>query len=271
MIEAIGTIPVGATPKLFYPPAFTRAQYDIQNASLAAWWPTVSKTGPNLTDDVAANVLTASGTPTFSADADFVTVIDFDQGNPDYFDSSTMPATAEPFSLSAWFRFNAQDQIAFVLGLASVNRLNWHSIHVYRSGGTTRFRAWSNKSGSYSHYAEASVADSTWYHVAAVFETTSSRKIYVDGRLIQTDTNTASSMPTLDRVVVGRRDEVNGGPALDGSLADLRIYNAALTAAEVQQLAASPYDLYQLESGGAAISYFRRSLFLRSGSRGVIE
>ncbi len=77
----------------------------------------------------------------------------------------------------------------------------------------------------------------TWYHACAVFSSTTSRSIYLNGTGKVTDT-TASNPSGFDRTNIGIRWSTTRGLFFDGLLFAPSIWNVALTDAEVVSLAA---------------------------------
>ncbi len=81
----------------------------------------------------------------------------------------------------------------------------------------------------------------TWHHACGVFTSSSSRTAYIDGG--SSGTNTASIIPTLlERTNIGIQFlQSSGGTAgatrCNGRIAEVGIWNAALTAEEVASLA----------------------------------
>ena len=92
-------------------------------------------------------------------------------------------------------------------------------------------------------YSSQAITDGAWHHVAYVFDRPTS-KFYIDGAYDGSGSYTSFDYDlhiTTEDVYIGASDTVNfsGGPYnfLDGSLDDLRIYDSALTAAQIQALA----------------------------------
>ena len=108
------------------------------------------------------------------------------------------------------------------------------------------------------------INDGAWHHVAYVFEKPTS-KFYIDG---VDDAKTHESFDydlhiTTEDVYIGASDTVNynGGPYnfLVGSLDDLRIYDSALTAAQIQAIVPEPSTALLLCLGLMALATGRRN------------
>jgi len=78
----------------------------------------------------------------------------------------------------------------------------------------------------------------SWQHGAAIFESNASRTIYLDGANSATNTTAANAAGASTEIFIGARRQ-NGVIAgyFGGLIAEVGIWNAALTAAEVASLA----------------------------------
>jgi hypothetical protein len=90
-----------------------------------------------------------------------------------------------------------------------------------------------------------------WLHRAGVIEANGNMKLYLNGTLNASNTNT-SALPTITRTqqYVGRSNWSNDG-YLDGLIDDFRIYNRALSATEVSNL----YQLPNSDADGDGYTY----------------
>jgi hypothetical protein len=153
-------------------------------------------------------------------------------GSNQYLTVASAPATAAPLTIAAWFRksnttikngiflrstANTTNSMGFYFGASSSVR----GFIQAGSGTTTDFPA----SGSYS--------TNTWGHACFVESSSTNRTIYRDGG------NSANN--TLSRVPAGINQlevaHFNNATTFDGQFAEVGIWNAALTAAEVESLA----------------------------------
>jgi hypothetical protein len=124
------------------------------------------------------------------------------------------------------------------------------------------------------------IADNVWHYVALVADRDSNAQWYVDGIAYENSSisGETSSITTATNFYLGaNRSGANG---MTGSLSDLRIYNTALTSAEVERPARAPSrtSLYQRTDGryyprfNGSSDYFKRSVAnWRSGdSQGTV-
>ncbi len=140
----------------------------------------------------------------------------------------------EPFTFSCWFNtdvVDARDLMQFYENAGT------HEIRLGLRGagfGTTvQFVA--NDAGGFSR-AETSTSYSTgtWHHACGVAAANNSRAVYLDGA--GKGTNGVNKVLTLDRTAIGRNIQL-GAQALNGRMAELGIWNTALSDDEVASLA----------------------------------
>ena len=84
---------------------------------------------------------------------------------------------------------------------------------------------------------EANTQTTDWQHIAMVWESGSTLKIYVDGELqtlTYVNTNISGSVTNVDRLLIGLGTK---GYHWYGSMDDVRIYNRALSDSEIETLA----------------------------------
>ena len=147
--------------------------------------------------------------------------------------------TAFPFTLTAWvYREVANGDILWV-GKGDAN-YTYSSIRI--AGGKIEAKSengWSNDDRT------ATVATvfplNTWVFAAGVFNSTSSRKAYLNDLAPDENTTGIPSIGTYNRTNMGRHARSLHQNYLQGRIDDARIYNRALTDAEVIQL----YDSYK--------------------------
>jgi N-acetylneuraminic acid mutarotase len=86
--------------------------------------------------------------------------------------------------------------------------------------------------------SESVVTDIQWHHVGFVYDMDSfHRRLYVDGILIAEDTTAVSGVPSDSGLFIGASKDLDAGTFFSGFIDDVRIYNKALTAEEIEALA----------------------------------
>jgi hypothetical protein len=159
-------------------------------------------------------------------------------GTNQYLNVASAPVTAVPLTMACWFYpdtitanytlFQISDgsnSNRFVL--AALGAIAGDPLRAVTSAGAVEGAADST----------AGFIASSWQHACGVFTAVNARTVYLNGS--NTATNTSILTPTgLNRTEIGVRIN-SGSPGLylDGRLAEVGIWNAALTAAEVASLA----------------------------------
>ena len=108
------------------------------------------------------------------------------------------------------------------------------------SSGNVQFWSWDQPGGAqFNFQSSTQVNDDAWHHVVCVYESSSSRYIYVDGQLSKFDNTVVSNdlSNTNNSLLFGQyHNHSYSDTYLDGSLDDIRIYNKALSSSEIEEL-----------------------------------
>ena len=161
-------------------------------------------------------------------------------GTSQYFNTASTPVTVAPMTLAAWFY---ADNVTTNFALMSVTDnaeagSNRFGITVLGATAGDPVQAFAQSpSATGTANSTTGFVASQWHHACGVFESTTSRTVYLDGS--NNATNTTSVSPTgADRIRIGARFLLgSAGLFFDGRIAEVGIWNAALTAAEVASLA----------------------------------
>ena len=98
------------------------------------------------------------------------------------------------------------------------------------------FKLTSSSGGDMIRYGTTALAPNSWYHIAGVYDAASrTMHVYLNGVLndgVLVGTVTSSQQNSASNVDIGQRG--GGGYGFNGRIDDVRIYNRALTAAEIQ-------------------------------------
>jgi glucose/arabinose dehydrogenase/PKD repeat protein len=120
-----------------------------------------------------------------------------------------------------------------------------------RGPRTVGFKLTSSSGSNMMRYGATTLQLNTWYHVAGVYDATArTMNVYLNGQLDNgslVGTVTATQQNSANNVNIGRRG--TSGYAFNGRIDDTRIYNRALSAAEIQTDMAT-----QLTPGGSSDS-----------------
>ncbi len=146
---------------------------------------------------------------------------------------NTTPAiTSYPFTISAWVR---PDRVNIVQGIVAIGRSTTNNIYYGLMMNSTTFQAVARNTTSRTANGTIAAQAGKWYHVVGVFSSPTSRTIYVNG--VQWATNTVSV--TLNTISQQRTVGKLPGTATNrfsGAIDEVRIYNRALSATEIQNL-----------------------------------
>lgn len=225
-----------------------------QTEGLVAWYPALHN--PNLTGgtvDLADGLFpldNVNGTPNTIADSatfpQMGPVFDFVSGANDYLFRNEAVLTVVPVSFAVWFRVEALTggtQTLCELGqFGSQDRF----ILVFDDPTAGDPLICQAKQGATNANATTTtgVTVGQWHLATAVFETTTDRRVFIDGGSKGTNA-TAATPAGLNRTHMAR--SVSDGFNLNGQIAEVRIYNRALSDAEVRQMwePRTRWDLYK--------------------------
>lgn len=159
-------------------------------------------------------------------------------GSSDYLSSATTPVTDYPLTLAAWGRPHnvTVNMTAIAVEDGSIGK-PFVRLQLFGAGGDTlRAQVHSTTSQAQSATTDTYSAN-TWHHFGGVFPSTTSRTAYLDGVAGAEDT-TNISITNIDNINVGRL-QFDGTPIqhFDGDLAEVAIWDVALSGAEMASLA----------------------------------
>ncbi|OQX76512.1 MAG: hypothetical protein B6D64_09710 [Bacteroidetes bacterium 4484_276] len=162
-------------------------------------------------------------------------------GQVDYVDVENGMVTDYPFTMSAWFKaeedlVGSDDMV--VLSVANTSsKSKYYGIFLEFGEepnipmGTIALRA---TRGAYrSLYSNVVYEPGEWYHVAAVFESSTSRKLYINGELAGTDNRTCIFNSDMDAFEFGRWADKTPKSYLHGSIDEVRFWNTVRTQPEI--------------------------------------
>ncbi|MFM8390708.1 MAG: LamG domain-containing protein, partial [Actinomycetota bacterium] len=139
-----------------------------------------------------------------------------------------LPLGNSTYTQTAWFNASALDGRG-IIGWGTYGATNQvNALRLFGANGGFRHYWWGNDLDS-----GVTLQTGQWYHVAATFDGTT-RKIYLNGQLLVSDQPTGHNA-TANAFAIGATN--NFGERFMGLLDDVAIYNRALTATEIGQLA----------------------------------
>ncbi len=174
-------------------------------------------------------------------------------GSTGYVDAGNDPSTniTGSLSMSAWVRMNsaAQDQ---KVGGNQDNITGGYKMAIFGQRVEFELHDINNHGTSNRNVAGGTImATGVWYHLAGVYDGTAGTiSTYVDGVLDRqvSGVPTSALASTAGHFQMGREPWVRGGNNryFDGTMDDVRVYNRALTAKEVQTLANTSVHIHTI-------------------------
>lgn len=158
-------------------------------------------------------------------------------GTTQYLSVASALVSAAPLTMACWFNadnITANHTLICVGDVGSDIRY----FRLYAAGADAGdFVKFDSRDGTLATAAtSAAYSASTWHHACGVTSAANSRVVYLDGA--NSGTNTTSVTPTLlDNTVIGRLERLTPTQFMAGSIAMPAIWNVALSAEEIAQLA----------------------------------
>jgi hypothetical protein len=164
-------------------------------------------------------------TPTFDGTDDFIVT-----GTPDIRNSS--------YSISSWVKLSAISRFNPIVGDL---QFDWFGLYFNSSNQLiARHRRVSGEDNQVSYVMSSILTSNTWYYVNMVFDITAGMRLYVNGFLVASNNNTwelTILSPPRGPQYIGRhsRGVPESQDYFAGEISQVKIYNKALTAAEIKQ------------------------------------
>jgi hypothetical protein len=166
---------------------------------------------------------------------------EFTAASSQYLSTASTPVSSLPCTLACWFRVTntSLNNVLVTLDSGASSRItitNNGTASPKRAVQATTFNS-SNVFGRIALNTESYAAD-TWYHAAGVFETSTTLNAYFNGNAGTLDPTDGVSVSGINKILIGARTASGTiGQYHGGQLAEVGVWNAALTAAEVASLA----------------------------------
>jgi len=146
------------------------------------------------------------------------------------------PVTGNPLTIAFWFRSNGLNGCGVCIG--DDGAAQRHNIFILPASGSVVNVGSANSSGTAASISSTTTfTDGQWSHAAAVYTSDSSRTAYCNGGGAATNTTTITTTPGFLDLFVGTRPAPTLGSFFTGDIAEVGIWNTALTAAEIASLA----------------------------------
>lgn len=160
----------------------------------------------------------------------------FDDASNEYLRVNSAPVSAAPLTFAAWYARDDAANAGIVMSLHPDWSTGWY-LRTRADG-----KAWFAVSGGVAE-TTTSADDTSWHHICGIEYAADNRAVLLDGG--GKGTNSTPATPTPAITTIGARAHSGGVYRLfSGRLAEVAIWNAALTDAEGAILAASYSPLF---------------------------
>jgi hypothetical protein len=208
--------------------------------NLFSLWEFDELTGTTALDSYGGNNLTLNGV-TVNQIGKFNKAFSFD-GN-DTAMSDITGISAFPFTLSAWIKATPTGSAQSIINIANKNS---NAAACGISIDTDGYGLIYNYNTSYFQALSTTIiADGTWHHITGVFESNTSKKLYIDGNLENTLTDLSTIPSIINRVAVGVLGRTSLTSYLSSGLVDEpAIFTEALVQTKIDIISIIPYKYW---------------------------
>ena len=249
MVAAAGTIWTNVLANLYIPPAgstpgrFAQGVTVPSFAGLVGHWALDEGTGTTATDS-SGNGNNAAWSGTLAGTSGYYSA-GKNQSWAGSFDGSTDVITIPDASSLDFTGSGTLAAWVFVFGLPASGDTNWIAlkgssgwgmgIRLINNSGTGQFSADVVTGGSLQSAQGTTVTTGTWYHVACVFDSTAQTvSLYVNGSFVTSAPTPANTLRIGGDSSIGNYP--GGAQVWNGLIQDVRLYNVALSATDLEQL-----------------------------------
>jgi len=156
-----------------------------------------------------------------------------------YVNFTAISPTVDNFTVATWIYISGDGNLGYN-GLISAGKFR-----LFIDNSTNYMHSQIGSSGSYNHTSTVSVSRNTWHHVVLTFDG-SSRKYYLDGVMSESNSTYGSGAGWYNTLGTAQTNAYY----LNGLLDEVRVYNRALSPAEISQLynwAPGPVGYWKME------------------------
>jgi hypothetical protein len=146
---------------------------------------------------------------------------------------ASAPVSAAPWTINLWFKTTNMSQVRCLLALNASFGNHYATIYFRGDLSGDPIQILNGSPGQISVTSTTGCTSGTWHNACYVESSSTSRTIYLDGGSSATNT-TSATYTGLDRLNIGA---FNALEPFSGEIAQVGIWNAALTADEITSLA----------------------------------
>jgi len=160
-------------------------------------------------------------------------------GTNQYLSTASSPASGVPMTIAAWVRREAVASDRVIVSVAQASGTHRNQMQV-RAGGSPAWGVEAIAIGATttSRATASATTQDQWDHGCAVYNSATSRFAYLNGVASAEDTTNVGSQNAATSIQVAARTASNSTSLyFDGQLAEVGIWNVALTTEEIASLA----------------------------------
>jgi hypothetical protein len=163
----------------------------------------------------------------------------FTAASSQYLSTASAPASGTPMTIAGWIKASGtsgSDRILASVGVASATHRN--QVQITTSGASNILQLFAVGATNNSGVVNGPSSFSTdWTHLAGVFTSSTSRTPYVSGTAGTVGTVNIGTQNAANTATIGARWNTTIGNFFSGAIAEVGVWNVALTAAEIASLA----------------------------------
>ncbi len=224
--------------------------YSDSTKGLIAYWSMNEGSGNVIRDRVGNKNGTLEGNPEWKTVNDFPgadsrNVLEFDESKG-YIDCGNIDFARQNYTITAWFKTSATST-GDILSATTSGDKHGILIEVHNDSIVPlRYlhRQPTGNSGGTDLYTSKEYNDGQWHHVTVVKSSTK-MLLYVDGSLKEETSSPGNFSEPFD-VVIGRFSATNSGRAFRGQIAEVSIWDVALSAEQILQISNASIPLIPL-------------------------
>lgn len=169
----------------------------------------------------------------------------FDDAASEYLEHDAALMTAVPITMACWIYSDDAAANQCAVGICASGSSNSFTLELAGGLDGDPILASSTAGGTARNAPSTSgYSVNTWHHICAVFAAADNRSVYIDGGSKGTNTQNSTPGGTIDRTVIGRRTRVTPINYVSGRVAEVGIWNVALSDNEVVRLARGEAPLF---------------------------
>jgi hypothetical protein len=157
---------------------------------------------------------------------------DFNGGN--YLTTASATASGSPMTIASFYRTAGSFGNDVIVSVGVNGGTHCNETFITNTGNFRATAIGATATGNAT--SPTTYSTNTQYHICGVFSSSNSRDIYVNGTSVANNAINIGTQNTFDRIAIGAK-ATTLAQILAGRVAEVGIWNAALTAAEIASLA----------------------------------